>query len=682
MSSLRDRVSTVADGRKRTKRIVRRGKEVPVTNARVHVLMIDDDLDAYELVRTMLTLARGTRFELDWVRTFDEAVAAIERGDHDAYLVDYRIDGTPIGLDLIEQMRARGHRRPMILLTSEGDREVDERALQIGAADYLDKSQLDSNLLERAVRYAIERSKSLEALRRSQEFLQVTVDALAASLAILDETGSIIAINQAWRQVLVGSGLGGASCGVGDNFVEVCESAPEEDRPAFLKLAAGIRDVIAGRRDEFITEYQSRDAGDERMWGIARVTRFPGEGLGRAVVSCEDVTELKRAEAALRQSEEQLRQAQKLEAIGRLAGGVAHDFNNLLTAISGHADFMLRRMDGADPLFWHAEGVKKAAARAAGLTRQLLAFSRKQIFEPRVLDVNDIVEDLERMLRRIIGEDIDLTTNLAERVPRIEADPGQIEQVVVNLVVNARDAMERGGALAITTTQADLGPAEAARLDLVPGRYVVLRVSDTGTGMDAAICDRIFEPFFTTKPQGKGTGLGLATVHGIVAQSGGAIHVASEPGRGTTFTIYLPAVDAPPSEVDGTGGGEASLGGSETVLLVEDDAMVREVARRILQTSGFLVLEVSSAAEAVAVCRQYDGPIHLVLTDVVMPGMSGRELAETMARIRPDTRVLYMSGYLDDAIDHLGVLRESDRFISKPFLPLDLVGKIRDVLDR
>jgi signal transduction histidine kinase len=412
-----------------------------------------------------------------------------------------------------------------------------------------------------------------------------------------------------------------------------------------------------------------------------RLTRL-GAAVERELRDAEDRRERKKAEEALRRSEEQLRQSQKVEAIGRLAGGIAHDFNNLLTVINGYTELLLGRFQGDDRTSKDINEIRKAGERAASLTRQLLAFSRKQILEPRVLDLNAIVVDMEKLLKRLIGEDIELTIDPASDLRRIKADAGQIEQVIMNLAVNARDAMPQGGKLTIETVNVDLNDAYASRhISVRPGPYVMLAVSDTGCGMNPEAMAHIFEPFFTTKGPGKGTGLGLSTVYGIVKQSGGNVWVYSEPDQGTTFKIYLPqvegAVDRPPRERPGLG----APGGSETVLLAEDQQEVRALARQILEMSGYTVIEACGGGEAFEVCLQHKGPIHLMVSDVVMPQMGGRELAQRVALLRPDMKVLYMSGYTSNAIVHHGILNPGTAFLQKPFTPDSLARKVREVLD-
>jgi len=395
-----------------------------------------------------------------------------------------------------------------------------------------------------------------------------------------------------------------------------------------------------------------------------------------------DTTERKRAEDALRQSEEHLRQAQKMEAIGRLAGGVAHDFNNLLTVITGRSELLLRRLGPDEPFRRQVELIQQTAFRAADLIRQLLAFSRKQMLQPKVLDLNAVVAGMEGMLRRLIGEHIELVSLRDPMLGQVKADPGQLEQVIMNLAVNARDAMPQGGALTIWTANVDLdGAFTRSHAGARPGPYVMLAVEDTGVGMDADTRAHVFEPFFTTKGPGKGTGLGLATVYGIVKQSGGYVLVKSEPGQGSQFEIYLPRLEEP---VDAPEEAIARSGlprGSETVLLVEDQDEVRDLAREILEMSGYTVLEARHGREALLVCERHAGPLHLLLTDVVMPHMGGRELADRLAPAYPGLKVLYMSGYTEDAIVHHGVLDPGTSLLQKPFTSDVLAKRVRDLLD-
>jgi two-component system cell cycle sensor histidine kinase/response regulator CckA len=395
-----------------------------------------------------------------------------------------------------------------------------------------------------------------------------------------------------------------------------------------------------------------------------------------------DITERKQAEQEKAVLEEQFRQSQKMEAIGRLAGGVAHDFNNLLTVIKGYSQLSLTEMEEGDPFKGNIEEIKKAADRAADLTRQLLAFSRRQIMEMKVLDLNDLLRNLDKMLHRVIGEDIKLLFQLTEDLGRVKTDPGQIEQVVMNLVVNARDAMPSGGKLTIETANVVLDEEYAgSHVAVKPGPYVMLSVSDTGCGMAPEARERIFEPFFTTKEKGKGTGLGLSTVYGIVKQSGGNIWVYSEPGKGTTFKIYLPRVDEPLEGLKGEVKKEELPQGSETILIVEDDEDVRKLAARVLEKQGYTVLVASQGSDALSLCGEYKKPIHLVLCDVVMPGMGGRELTDRLTSFHPEMKLLYMSGYTENAVVHHGILIEGMNYIQKPFTVEGLVRKVREALD-
>lgn len=410
------------------------------------------------------------------------------------------------------------------------------------------------------------------------------------------------------------------------------------------------------------------------------------ELLSESHAEKRSVAERERADAieALQNTEKQLVQSQKLEAVGRLAGGISHDFNNLLTVILGYTDISKRNLQEGDPLLRNLEEIGKASERAAALTRQLLAFSRKQVMQPKVFDVNTVVNDLKKMLRRMIGEDIELRVSTQADLGNIKADPVQLEQVLMNLVVNARDAMPRGGKLSIETSNVYLDESYAHdHVGADPGEYVMLAISDTGCGMDEETRQRIFEPFFTTKESGKGTGLGLSMVYGIVKQSGGNIWVYSEEGRGTTFKIYFPRVTAQAEDYKRSNGVIEAPKGSETILLVEDAALVRTLARQVLETAGYRVLEAASAEAALKLCETINGTrIDLLLTDVVMPGMSGNEMSKILAKKQPNMPVLYMSGYTDEAIVQHGVLEAGINFLQKPFSPGALALKVREVLDR
>lgn len=379
--------------------------------------------------------------------------------------------------------------------------------------------------------------------------------------------------------------------------------------------------------------------------------------------------------------EEQLRNAQQLEAIGRLAGGVAHDFNNILSIIMGHGELLLGAVGADEQARNGLEQIGRAAERAASLTQQLLAFSRKQVLQPKVLNLNDAVADVQKMLSRVIGEDIELIASLHPSLASVKADPGQVEQVLMNLAVNARDAMPHGGKLMMETSNVEVGEELARDLDLVPGEYAMLRVTDTGHGMDAGTLAHIFEPFFTTKPRGKGTGLGLATVWGIVKQSGGSIRVESEAERGSAFRIYLPATQGGTRKRQEALASEKVTGGTETILIAEDEPDLRELARIFLEGYGYKVLEAASAEQAIETADAFPGSINLLLTDVIMPGMSGRQLAENILSKRPQTKIVYMTGYTDDMVVQHKVLEPGVMLLQKPFSKVDLALKVRSTLD-
>ncbi len=382
-----------------------------------------------------------------------------------------------------------------------------------------------------------------------------------------------------------------------------------------------------------------------------------------------------------RELEGRLRQAQKMEAVGMLAGGIAHDFNNLLTIITGYSQLILNNLGRTDPNRHSAEQIMKAGERAAALTKQLLAFSRRQVLQPRVLDLNRLVASLTIMLQRLIGEDVDLRLNLKPDLGRVNADAGQVEQVIMNLVVNARDAMPKGGVLTVETGNVDLDDGYAGRhIDVRKGPYVLLAVSDNGSGMDDVTRAHLFEPFFTTKGSGKGTGLGLSTVFGIVKQSGGSVEVYSEPGRGTSVKVYLPRIDQP-AVLEQEHASPAGRRGTETILLVEDDDMVRHLVRETLERDGYRILDAPGPLEAKKAAEHFKSAIDLLITDVVMPKINGRELADHLVARRPGMKVLYMSGYTDNAVLNSGILQKEVAFLQKPFTPARLTEKVREVLE-
>lgn len=443
------------------------------------------------------------------------------------------------------------------------------------------------------------------------------------------------------------------------------------------RVAGLLARAINGIPSEF--EFYS---GDDRVFSSSFIPiKNASDRIVKLMGVTQDITERQRAEAQRRELEDQLRQAQKMEAIGRLAGGVAHDFNNLLTVITGHCDLLVWESDVDEAVREEIEPIKLAADRATDLTQQLLAFSRKQVLQPRVLDLNAVLSEIEKMLRRLIGEHIELMTILRPGLPRIRADRGQIEQVVVNLAVNARDAMPDGGALTLETCEVVVDEeGSKAHPGLERGKYVLFTVHDTGIGMDEATRARIFEPFFTTKTHGTGTGLGLSTVYGIVKQSDGFVYVTSEIGKGATFSVYLPAVE---QEVEPAVVVEQERldHGKETILLVEDEALVRELVGDVLARFGYTVLVADGPHRALDLARDHDGAIHLLFTDLVMPGMNGQQLAAELTESRPTTRVLFMSGYTNDPAFNLSIREGEKAFLDKPFSAKALGRKVREVLD-
>jgi PAS domain S-box-containing protein len=449
------------------------------------------------------------------------------------------------------------------------------------------------------------------------------------------------------------------------------QHVPVEDHP--LVEAA---ENASARGEAFRAEYRIICKDGHTIWVSDNAVTVRGSDAHPVMEGLiVDITERKQLETRLQQSS-------KMEAVGRLAGGIAHDFNNLLTIIKGYTELALNRVDTQLELRSDIERIENASERAAMLVRQLLAFSRKQVLQPKTLDLNSIVLNLDKLLRRLMDEHIEMITHVDENLGAVKADPAQVEQVVMNLVVNARDAMPKGGRLTVETSNVELDSAFTSdHTSVRPGRYVMLAISDTGTGMDADTVAHIFEPFYTTKESSRGTGLGLSTVYGIVKQSGGYIWVYSEPGQGSTFKVYLPRVDEAVPDESKKQRDLSNRRGTETILLVEDEEAVRELTRIVLAAQGYNVVMAEIPAEAERICETHSGEIHLLLTDVMMPGISGRELASRVSALRPNIRVLFMSGYTDNVIAQGGMLEEGIAFLQKPFTPAALVRKVRDVLN-
>jgi PAS domain S-box-containing protein len=530
---------------------------------------------------------------------------------------------------------------------------------------YWEKDKDILTFVSQQVASAVEHKRHEEALRRSESRYRSLVQSAVYGIYRSSLEGKFLDVNPALIAML---GYNSSDEVLALDPKQSVFLDPEGQSRLMKEFAR------SGRLDDLEVRWRRKDGNPITVRLSGRAVSTPEEPDQVLEIIAQDVTER-------RVLEDQFRQAQKMEAVGRLAGGVAHDFNNLLMVVSGYTEVLLERTERGNPLYPKIEAIQQAADRATTLTRQLLAFSRKQLLELKVVDVNTIVGDMERLLRPLIGEDIELITRLAPDLGRTRADAGQIEQVIMNLVVNSKDAMPDGGKITIQTANVSLDDDLRREHSYIqPGPYVMLSVGDNGHGMDKETQARIFEPFFTTKEKGKGTGLGLSTVYGIVKQSGGYVFVNSEVGRGTTFRIYLPRVEDAAEPLSKERAAQAALGGSETVLLVEDEESVRQLVRETLEAKGYKVLEADQGDAALRIASTHQGAIDMLITDVVMPGMSGRELARQLSTSHPQTKVLYLSGYTEDAIVHQGVLDPGTAFLQKPFTLQALSRKVREVL--
>ena len=758
----------------------------PVNDNTLNVLIVEDDEEDFDITRGLFAQAANGRFHLDWASDYDAGLAASVTGAHDVCLIDYELRGES-GVELIREARRQGARMPMMLLTGYSGRTVDEEARQAGADDFIGKTSLTPELLERTVRYAIERAQTLARVRESETKYRLLFDANPIPTCVVDsETERFLAVNDAavrqyghsrdeFLALTLGAirPIGGESHRVApyDSIatgppemiplvhrrkngtlidVEVwCEQiifdglsvllllardvtesphtvALRKSEERFRELAANVSAIFfvvdpSGNRLLYVspayeTVFEQTSAyalatpkawlervhSDDRDRILQQVNDSPasevefrivrGDGTvrwirwqatavrdergvtSRIVGTGEDITDLRRAQRLAESTS-------KMEAVGRLAGGVAHDFNNLLTAIMGEAEFLTHELPEGDERHAGAVEIMASSRRAADLTRQLVAFSRQQVFDLRALDLNASVANMDKLLRRVLREDIELVIVADPNLGAVMADAGQVEQVLLNLVVNARDSMPSGGRLTIETANVEITDAITDHRDgLRPGSYATISVSDEGTGIDEAVKPHIFEPFFTTKKQNEGTGLGLATVYGIVKQMNGYILVDTDRPLGTSFKVYLPHSRVPVKPTAPVAAGQTSHRGSETILLVEDDEAVRAIAARALTGNGYTVLPARHGIEAIELCAAHTNTVHAVLTDVVMPRMTGPETMAAIRLIRPGLRALYMSGYADRAIPSQR-LEKHDSFLQKPFTAGSLLAKLREVLD-
>ncbi|HOQ45267.1 MAG TPA: response regulator [Bryobacteraceae bacterium] len=643
-------------------------------------------------------------FSVEAIRSSDTALTLVRQNGFDLVLSDLRMPDMS-ALDLLRELKRGGPAVPVIVITGQGDEAAALAALKLGAYDYIVKRDNYLTQLPYAIENAIARAQLAEKNRRLQAELARREEAEAEKARLFSDVqrqrerlADIIAsvpgvVWESWgppddpnhKMAFVSSYV---ETMLGYSVQEWLSepgfwhgAVHAEDRERAIREASDL--FSSGRNGASQFRMIAKDG--RTVWVEVRFTIIPDEngnpaGLRGVAV---DITAAKEAERARAYLEEQLRHAQKMDSIGRLAGGIAHDFNNLLTTINGYAELMLQELSPEDPLRDSLEEIRKAGNLAAELTHQLLAFSRGQIIQPRDLALNSLIQEDTNLLRRVLGEDIELTTVLDPELGYVKGDEGQMHQVILNIAANARDAMPHGGRLALETQNFTVYEDFAqTHPPLEPGDYVLLSISDTGIGMDAETRSRIFEPFFTTKAKGKGTGLGLSIVYGIVRQSGGSIFVDSQPGAGTTFRVFLPRVAKPACRTAETRTEPETSRGSETLLVVEDDDTVRRLTCHVLREHGYSLIEAANGREALLASERHTGPIPLMITDIVMPYMSGWELADRLRSQRPEMRVLYMSGYTDDAIHRRGPLGPGMFFLQKPFVGRELAQTVRQILDQ
>jgi len=681
----------------------------------MNILIVDDEEDNLYLLETLL---RGNGHDVDSATNGAEALEKLKSGKFELIISDILM---PVmdGFQLCRKVKTDKalHHIPFIIYTATYTGPKDEEfAKKIGAERFIQKP-CEPDLFMEAVREVMAAAKGsdirlMPKTMDGDEILKLYSERLVRKLeqkmlelekevnARREVEESLRQSEQRYRAIFEGAAEG----------IMIIEHHTRDIKyvnPAMCRMLGydedelrhlTVNDILpAYILDRLGSDFEAHDRENKTMFlkdleclkkdgtiiyaDIVITPRIIIDGRAHSLDFFMDVTQRKKAEDDKKKIETQFLQSQKLEAVGRLTGGIAHDFNNILTAIIGNAEIMLAILPKGDPLREGVEEIRDAGERAAGLISQLLAFSRKQVLQPTIMSLNDTVHDMDRMLRRIIGEDIEMRTILKHDLGLVEADMGQIELVLMNLVVNARDAMPKGGKITIETANAELDEEYSrSHIAVIPGPFVMLSVSDTGVGMTREVQEHIFEPFFTTKEKGKGTGLGLSTVYGIVKQTKGNIWTYTELGKGTTFKVYLPRVERLKLEKKKKDRKAEALTGSETILIVEDDEMVRKFAERVLKGFGYRVLIAANGEEAVRIAGEHEEPIHLMLTDVVMPGMSGQDLENKFKASKPGIKVLYMSGYTDDAIVHHGILDKGKVFLQKPFTTDALGRKVKEAL--
>jgi hypothetical protein len=616
----------------------------------IRVLLVEDNPGDARLFQELVRDTGAGRLKLEHVNRLSTALDRLTNGNFDVVLLDLSLPDEQ-GLATLTRTHAHAPNVPIVVLTGLDDEALAVKAVRAGAQDYLVKGRVDRDMLVRSMRYATERARALEALERREEHYRSLIENSLDLVSILNLDGTIRYASPSHERIL-GYPLEEL---VGQNafsFIHPDDLAITRAAFARLNQSASI-ECRFRHKDETWRVLESFGRNLSHLPGVC--------GL---VINSRDITDRKRLE-------EQLHHSQRQEAVGRLAGGVAHDFNNLLMVITGYSQMLLDSMHAGDPARDDLEQISKAARRATDLTHQLLAISRRQVARPLIIDLNLLVQDMDRMLRRVLGEDIELINDLAPALKTVRVDPGQMEQVILNIAVNARDAMPNGGKLTIETAGLSVTEEfERQRQSPAAGEYAMLSMSDTGVGMDTQVLACVFEPFFTTKEHG--TGLGLSTSYGIVKQSGGEICVDSKPGGGTTFRVYLPVVEQPADEL-AVRQDSPILRGTETILLVEDEDGVRHVMETMLKRHGYQVVSSASSSDALGQAERLGGAIDLLITDVIMPGMRGRKMAECMLKHCPRMKVLYVSGY-GESMD------AEAAFLQKPFTTEELALKLREVL--